>query len=71
VPELRHIRPGDRVEVDHKGRKTWATVVEVDRAKRTVSIEPDETWFTWLTVPAKEVVDHIAKAWRPQMAVYR
>ena len=63
------IVPGDRIEVDHKGRKCWATVTCVTGT--TLHFKPDERWFTWRTCARRDVTQHISKSWSPDRAVVR
>lgn len=65
----RIIAIGDRIEVNHLGRKSWATVDAVDGA--TIHFTPDSPRFTWRSCRKRDVIDHISKVWTPDQAVFR
>lgn len=63
------LHEGDRVKVNHQGRRTTATVTGFDG--RLVLIAPDSHRFTWRRVPAREVTDVLSTRWTPSHAASR
>lgn len=64
------IKEGDRVRVNHRGRRDTATVLR--KEGRELVIEPDHpNRFTWRRITAKEVTDVIITVWNPSRAVFR